>query len=188
MNRVRVARGLAYASIALVPLPLAALLTFASLQGTDIGVTARYAFSIVMRASMAFPPLGSALVMWLGRGTSARRLGVVALGLWGFGDRVLRLPDDSTIGLVVLRPTSGRPSHQATKHTAALDHVAAACELDFATPRELTEALRRSSTLTRLAVSMHNEERAGESASLAQCTRVRTRPKPPPPPPPPFAK
>jgi hypothetical protein len=82
MNRVAVARGLAYASLALSPVPLIGLVAYAWLAPEPLDVTVQYAVSIATLASFGFAPVAAVLATWLGRGTSVRRLGAVALGLW----------------------------------------------------------------------------------------------------------
>lgn len=82
MNRVAVARGLAYASLALLPVPVVGLVAYARLAPEPLDITVQYAVSVVMLASAGCAPVAAILATWLGRGTSVRRLGAVALGLW----------------------------------------------------------------------------------------------------------
>jgi hypothetical protein len=82
MNRVAVARGLAYGSLALSPVPVVGLVAYARLVPKPLDITVQYAVSIAMLASFGCAPVAAVLATWLGQGTSVRWLGAVALGLW----------------------------------------------------------------------------------------------------------
>lgn len=82
MNRLAAARGLAYASLALSPVPVVGLVAYARLAAEPLDITVQYALSMVMLASISCAPIAAMLAIWLGRGTSVRRLGAVALGVW----------------------------------------------------------------------------------------------------------
>ena len=82
MNRVAAARGLAYVSLALSPVPIVGLVAYARLAPEPLDTTVQYVVTIAMLASVGGAPVAAVLATWLGRGTSVRRLGAVALGLW----------------------------------------------------------------------------------------------------------
>lgn len=82
MNKVAIARKLAYASLALSPLPVVGLVTYAELAPEHLDVKVESAISLAMLTTLMAPPVAASLAMWLGRGTSARRLGIGGLGLW----------------------------------------------------------------------------------------------------------
>jgi|GEM_PF-5751855 len=82
MNRIAVARGLAYTSLALSPVPIIALVAYARLAPEPVETTMQYALSIATVAAFGGAAVAAALSTWLGRGTSARWLGAGALGLW----------------------------------------------------------------------------------------------------------